>query len=68
MPNNDGTGPFGDGRSGRGLGTCERVLRSLTPSRRGVPAKLNRSQIDWVQIVRIIMNKISRLPKGGKNA
>ncbi|MDD2229334.1 MAG: DUF5320 domain-containing protein [Candidatus Cloacimonetes bacterium] len=68
MPNQDGTGPYGDGRSGRGLGTCGRVIRSLTTSRRGVPAKVNRNQNDWVHILRVIMNTISRIPKGGKNA
>lgn len=30
MPRNDGTGPFGDGRLGRGLGPCG---RSETPAR-----------------------------------
>lgn len=37
MPNNDGTGPFGDGRMGRGLGPCGRSDRAqFNAMRRGV--------------------------------
>ncbi len=28
MPNRDGTGPYGDGRQGRGLGNCGNSRRS----------------------------------------
>lgn len=28
MPNRDGTGPMGDGRSGRGMGNCQNSGRS----------------------------------------
>lgn len=33
MPNRDGSGPFGDGRPGRGLGNCATSRRtSMTPT------------------------------------
>ena len=37
MPNHDGTGPFGDGRPGRGLGPCGRTDRAqFNAMRRGM--------------------------------
>ncbi len=37
MPNYDGTGPFGDGRPGRGLGPCGRTDRAqFNAMRRGM--------------------------------
>jgi len=35
MPNQNGTGPFGDGRPGRGLGPCGRFVRGCFGSGRG---------------------------------
>ncbi len=32
MPNRDGSGPFGDGRPGRGLGNCTNSRRSVFSS------------------------------------
>ena len=35
MPNQNGTGPFGDGRPGRGIGPCGRFIRGCRGFRRG---------------------------------
>ena len=57
MPNRDGTGPSGDGRQGRGLGSCGQGRDIGIRQRSG-----------WLDIIRVIVNIISQLPKGGKNA
>lgn len=34
MPNRDGSGPFGDGRPGRGLGNCSKSRNTVINSQR----------------------------------
>jgi len=36
MPNRDGSGPYGDGRPGRGLGPCGRISNASRGNRRGL--------------------------------
>ena len=52
MPNNDGTGPFGDGRPGRGLGPCGRFRNYLSGGGRGnagnYPIRRRRRFIDYI--------------------
>jgi len=52
MPNNDGTGPFGDGRPGRGLGPCGRFRNFFLGGGRrysgNYPVRRRRRFIDYI--------------------
>lgn len=52
MPKNDGTGPFGDGRPGRGLGPCGRFKDYFFGGGRGYaanyPVRRRRRFIDYI--------------------
>ncbi len=51
MPNRNGTGPFGDGRPGRGLGPCGRFINYFIGNRRDMrnyPMRRQRRFIDYV--------------------
>lgn len=61
MPNQNGTGPFGDGRPGRGLGPCGQTVHSCLNGGRGFRRGLGlRRRGNW--------NNEPVIPKQAKNA
>jgi len=61
IPNFDGTGPFGDGRQGRGLGNCGRSAKTQTGLRQFSDHSIWGNSI--ILIADIINKLISKKPK-----
>ena len=61
MPNRDGTGPYGDGRPGRGLGTCgfdsRKGLAARGQARAGSRMLLESGALALLCLIKHIINK-----------